>query len=127
MKDYDGTPLKVLWSDRKRYFGLPISFTTYKLVEKPGFWVKLFVGTGILSKHEEETHVYKIDDISVHQTLGQRIFGCGTIRLWCQDASDSYMSLVSVKNPYRLRDLFSEIIETERSKKRFGFLEHSHG
>ena len=39
-----------VWQDRKRtLFGLPLSFTVYRLTEE-----KLFIETGFLNKKEEE-------------------------------------------------------------------------
>ena len=36
-----------LWHDRKRWCGLPLSFTRYSIVKKPGKWVKLIVDKGL--------------------------------------------------------------------------------
>ena len=39
----------VLWADRKRHLGLPLSFTKYSLTE-----TRLFCETGLLNLKEEE-------------------------------------------------------------------------
>lgn len=63
--------LKILWKDRKRpIFGLPLSFTKYKLLED-----KLLIDSGILSIKQEEIRLYRIMDITLKKSIWQRIFG----------------------------------------------------
>lgn len=65
----------VLWTDRKRVLGLPLSFTRYSLTAN-----KLVLNTGFMSLHEEEVRLYRVRDISLTRTLGERLFGVGTLR-----------------------------------------------
>ena len=65
----------IVWKDRKRtLFGLPWSFTKYSLSDD-----RLFISTGFLSTKEDEVRLYRIMDISLKRTLGQRIFGHYTL------------------------------------------------
>ena len=64
----------VLWTDRKRVLGLPLSFTRYSLTAN-----KLVLNTGFMSLHEEEVRLYRVRDISLTRTLGERLFGVGTV------------------------------------------------
>ncbi|MBQ6986590.1 MAG: PH domain-containing protein, partial [Oscillibacter sp.] len=66
--------IRYLWRDRRRHFGLPISFTRYSLSED-----RLFIETGVLRFQEEEILLYKIQDLHLSITLGQRLFGVGTV------------------------------------------------
>ena len=64
-----------IWKDRKRtIFGLPLSFTVYKLTKD-----KLLIESGFLSKKEEEIRLYRIMDLTLNRPIGQRISGVGTI------------------------------------------------
>ena len=47
---------KELWSDCKRvvFFGLPLSFTKYRLTTN-----RLFVNTGFLTQREDEVRLYQ--------------------------------------------------------------------
>ena len=45
MRDF-GMDTKILWKDRKRILGMPISFTRYNIVKKEGSWAKLFITAG---------------------------------------------------------------------------------
>ena len=63
---------------------MPISFTRYHIVEKPGEWTKLFCHAGLLSTSSDETQFYRIDDMRVHQSLFDKMFGVGTIEVLCR-------------------------------------------
>ena len=60
---------KILWQDKKRtLFGLPLSFTTYIITEE-----KLLIQSGFLNKKEEEVRLYRILDLTLRRSLGQRL------------------------------------------------------
>lgn len=113
-----GKETTIVWKDRKRFMGMPLSFTRYRLVEKENGWVKLFVSIGFFSTHEEEVNAYRIIDISLKRSLSDKIFGVGDIVLTCKDATTPSLTLKNVKKPYRVRDIISEVVERERNKKR---------
>ena len=92
----------LLWADRKRWLGMPITFTRYTLDED-----KLLVNTGFLSLHEEEVLLFRIQDISVRQSLGERIFGVGTICVSSTDVTDQHLELAHVKNPRKVKEVLS--------------------
>ena len=72
-----------LWKDKKRtIFGLPLSFTTYAF-DKERFYIK----RGFLTIRMDEVRLYRVMDLSFRQTLGQRIFGVGSI--FCESADKS--------------------------------------
>lgn len=107
----------VLWTDKKRIWGMPISFTKYTLVDYKSEWTKLFVKTGILSTTIEEINLYRVYDIKVHQSLGQKIFGVGTITLYSNDVTSPLVELLNIKNPFKVRNLLAEQIERARDEK----------
>jgi len=114
-KDKD---INVIWKDRKRYFGMPISFTRYAFIEKPNTWKKIFCEAGLLTTSIEEVHIYRIDDIEVYQSLFDKIFGVGNITIYCQDSSCQKLVLQKVKDPYRVRALLNDAVEKARGDKR---------
>ena len=98
-----------LWTDRKRtIFGLPLSFTVYKLTEETGF----------LSKKEEEIRLYRILDITLNRPLGQRLFGVGTIHCCSGDKSSPEFDIQKIKNPVAIKNLLSDLVEKQRDEKR---------
>lgn len=106
--------MNILWTDKKRtLLGLPLSFTTYELEEE-----RLFIRTGFFTRREDEVRLYRILDISWQQTLGQRIFGLGTIHCCSSDATMKEFDIHSVKKPREVKELLSQKVEEQRDKKR---------
>ena len=117
MADHFGDGANILWKDRKRWCGLPWSFTRYYLVEKPGNSLKLFTSIGLLSTYVEEVNLYRITDISVVRTLTNKIWGTGTIVLHCDIDSSDEVRLIRINQPLKVRAMLAELIEQERVKK----------
>ena len=89
------------WKDRKRHLGMPLSFTRYALSED-----RLFLETGFFNIKDEEVVLYRIRDISMKRTLGQRIFGVGTITVVSSDKSCPKVELKNVKKPAKAKPGF---------------------
>lgn len=103
-----------IWQDKKRtLFGLPLSFTKYKLTEE-----KLFIETGFLSKKEEEIRLYRIMDVTLNRPFGQRIFGVGTIHCCSADKSTPEFDICKIKKAVEIRNMLSDMIEKQRDEKR---------
>jgi len=103
-----------VWRERKRtIFGLPISFTVYKLTEE-----KLYVESGFLSKKEEEVRLYRIMDLTLNRPLGQRIFGLGTIHCCTADKSTPEFDIRNIKNSRDVKNMLSDMVEKQREEKR---------
>ena len=102
-----------IWSDRKRtLFGLPLSFTKYRLTED-----RLFIEKGFLSKNEDEVRLYRILDLSLNRSLGQRIFGVGTIHCYSADKSMNEFDILSIKRSKENKEMLSELVEKQRDLK----------
>lgn len=104
---------KVLWQDRKRYLGLPISFTRYFITAK-----SLTIKTGLFSTRTEDILLYRILDSSMHRKMTQKMFGVGTIELHTADRSAPEVNLINVREPRRVRRLLSQLVEDERLRQR---------
>lgn len=104
---------KILWKDRKRYLGLPISFTVYSLDNN-----RLYLKKGFLNSVTDELLLYRILDVKLSRSLGQKIFGVGTIVLSTADQSNPILTIKNVRNSDRTRKLLSNIVERERNEKR---------
>lgn len=101
----------ILWKGRKTFCGLPITFTKYELTEN-----RLFVTTGFLNKEVDELLLYRILDIKYNISIINRIFGVGTITLYCADVCEGILKLVRIKKSRALRDMLSNYVEEERRK-----------
>ena len=106
--------VEIIWKDRKRPFlGLPWSFTKYELTEQ-----KLIINKGFLNVSEEEVRLYRFVDVTMTQTLGQRIFGVGNLHCETNDRSSGNFVIELVKNPRQVKEILSDAVEAERDRKR---------
>ena len=105
---------EIIWKDRKRPFlGLPLSFTRYELTEQ-----KLLINSGFLNVKEDEIRLYRFVDVTLEQSLFQRLFGVGNLRCDTNDRSSGNFVIELVKNPRKVKEMLSEAIENERDRKR---------
>jgi len=104
---------EILWKDRKRYLGLPISFTQY-ILDNNRFYVK----RGFFNSIMDELLLYRVLDVKLTRSLGQKIFRVGSIMLNTADQSNPSLLIKNVKNSERVRKLLSNIVERERNEKR---------
>ena len=105
--------LEYLWSDRRRRLGLPLSFTRYFLSED-----RLFLETGLLSTHCEEILLYRVRDLSMKISLGQRIFGVGTVTVQSSDKSCPVLELRNIKHPRETKEIIHQAVEQMKLQRR---------
>lgn len=106
--------INYIWKDRKRtLFGLPWSFTKYMLSED-----RLFISSGLFTSKEDEVRLYRILDLELKRTLGQKLFGVGSISVHSSDKSLKDFVIKNIKNPRQVKELISQAVESERDKKR---------
>lgn len=105
-------PIAYLWKDRKRYLGLPISFTRYRLSED-----RVFCEKGFLNIHEEEVLLYRVRDLELRMSLGQRIFGMGTVCVHSSDKTQPHLELQNVKHPRRVKELLYRTVEAAKDRR----------
>ena len=103
------------YKERKRslFFGLPLSFTTYTLTEK-----KINIKKGFLKTVEDDTLMYKVQDVTLVRGLIERIFGLGTIICYSSDVTDSKLMLTHIRNSSEVKEFILQTAEMERRKVR---------
>ena len=95
-----------IWKDRKRFWGMPLSFTRYALSED-----RLFFSVGFFSVRDEEVLLYRVRDLSVKRNLWQLICGVGTIKVTSADKSTPELVLKNVKHPTDVKEQLHETVE----------------
>ena len=105
--------IEYLWQDRKRYFGLPLSFTRYALSED-----RLFLSVGFLSIKDDEILLYRVRDIDTSRTLWQRLFGVGTVKVMSSDKSMPILELKNIKDPVMVKEILHKQVEDMKIKRR---------
>jgi hypothetical protein len=99
------------WKDRKRILGMPLSFTKYRLDSN-----RLFISKGLFTTVEDELVIYRVLDVRLQRTFGDKIFGVGTVILYTADETHKELKLEKIRNSKKVRDMISEIAEGERAK-----------
>ena len=108
--------IEYLWKDKKRYFGMPISFTRYRLSED-----RLFLSVGFLNIKDEEILLYRVRDIATKRNLWQRIFGVGTVTVVSSDKTMPTLVLQNVKDPVMVKELIHKQVEEMKIQRRVRF------
>ena len=108
--------ITTLWKDRKRYFGLPLSFTRYSLSDD-----RLFISEGFLTLRDDEVLLYRVRDIDTRRSLGQRLFGVGTVTVISSDKTMPNRVLKNVKDPVMVKELIHKQVEEAKIKRRVRF------
>ena len=105
--------IEYIWKDRKRYFGMPISFTRYAMSED-----RLFLSVGLFTIRDEEVLLYRVRDINTSRTLWQRIFGVGTVSIMSSDKSMPTLVLKNVKDPLAVKEMLHTQVEEMKRQRR---------
>ena len=105
--------IEYIWKDKKRYFGMPISFTRYALSED-----RLFLSEGFLNIKDDEILLYRVRDIDTSRNLWQRLFGVGTVVVVSSDKSMPNLVLKNIKDPVMVKELIHEQVEEMKIRRR---------
>ena len=106
------------WKDRKRIFGLPITFTRYRLSED-----RIFCEKGFFNIRKDEVLLYRVRDLQLNMKLTQRIFGVGTVCVVSSDKSVPHLDLLNVKNPREVKELIHRSVEEAKDRRRMRTME----
>ena len=105
--------MEFIWKDRKRFMGMPLSFTRYRLSED-----RLFLSVGFFSIKDEEVLLYRIRDINTSRNLWQRLFGVGTVTVISADKSMPTLVMKNIKKPLDFKELLHRQVEEMKLKRR---------
>ena len=107
-----------LWSDRKRWLGMPLTFTKYKLSED-----RIFLEKGLLNTKSDEILLYRVRDLSMNITLGQRILGVGTVCVVSSDKTIPHLDLKNIKYPRQVKELIHQTVEAAKERRNMKSME----
>lgn len=106
------TQIDYLWRDRKRFLGMPLSFTRYMLSED-----RLFLSKGFLNVKDEELLLYRIRDISTSRSLLQRMLGVGTVTVLSSDKTNPTLVLKNIKDPIAVKEILHNRVEEMKLRR----------
>ncbi len=107
------TTIEYVWKDRKRFLGMPLSFTRYAMSED-----RLFTSVGFFSIKDDEVLLYRVRDIATKRNLWQRMFGVGTVTVISSDKTMPTLVLKNIKDPIGVKELLHEQVEEMKLKRR---------
>lgn len=110
--------IEYTWKDRKRILGMPITFTRYRLSTD-----RLFCEKGFLNLKQEEVLLYRVRDLELKMTLGQRLFGVGSVCVHSSDKTTEHLDLINVKHPREVKELIHESVEAAKDQRRMRTME----
>jgi uncharacterized membrane protein YdbT with pleckstrin-like domain len=116
-EDLDGEPggERVLWTGRPR---LPLSWLDALMIRYKLTNERLMITHGFISKRVEEIELYRVNDVALKQSVMERIFGLGDVRLETTDSTTPESQIHDVANPERVKDLVRQAARNERQRRR---------
>ena len=91
----------------------PFSFTRYSVTKE-----HLNQEIGFFSTRYEETLLYRIVDIKLIRSFGQKIFGTGTVQIYNRVDTEKMIELKNIKKPKQVKQLISQLVEQVRNEKK---------
>lgn len=103
------------FQERKRwvFLGLPFTFTKYIVKED-----MITIDTGFWKKVENDCYMYKVQDVQLSASLGERMARLGTITCFTGDTTHPQLVLSHIKNSKAVKDFILEMSEEARLKRR---------
>lgn len=101
--------------ERKRlmFLGLPFTFTIFTVKED-----MITVQEGFLNRKENDCYMYKVQDVELLRSFGERLFGLGTVKCYTGDTTSPLLLIEHVKNAKAIKDYILEVSEKARMKRR---------
>lgn len=100
-----------LWKDRKHVLWFPFSFLKYEVRND-----RLYTQKGFFKTTFDEVLLYRITDIQLTRTFGQKLCGTGTITLCTKIDHETHIELKNIKKPKKVKELLSNAIEDCRQR-----------
>ena len=106
------TKIAYLRKDRKRFLGMPLSFTRYMLSDD-----RLFLSKGFLNVKDDEILLYRVRDIATSRSLLQRIFGVGTVTVLSSDKTSPTLVMKNIKDPIAVKEMLHKRVEEMKLRR----------
>jgi len=88
--------------------------TRYRLTTQ-----RLFIERGIFARTTDQTELIRVDDVRVHQSFLDRVFGLGTVALLTTDATDREVTVEGISECNRVAESIRSRMRQLRSRSLF--------
>lgn len=101
--------------EKKRlvFLGLPWTFTRYTIKDDD-----ITINSGFLKTYENDCYMYKVQDVELRQTLGERFFKLGTVVCFTGDTTHPQLELVHIRNAKEIKNYIIKASEEARMRRR---------
>jgi len=84
---------------------------------------RIIMSWGLVGKKQEDIELVRIEDISVRQSLTEKLEGIGNILIFSSDKTTPALELKSVPNPLQLKELLRKAIRDEKARLNYNYTE----
>lgn len=113
--DHEEDGVKRMYTERKCwvFFGLPFTFTKYTVTDEV-----ITINEGFLNTKENDCYLYKVQDVELHTSLGERLFKLGTIACYTGDNTHPQLYLTHIHHAKEIKDYILKASEEARRRRR---------
>lgn len=112
---WEGKPAGI--SDRLKGI-IRLNTTTYTITSQ-----RIKVKTGLIGKNIEEVELLRVRDLSVQQTVPDRMLGIGTLTVFSEDTSSPQLNFRKIRDAQTVKDVLRTAIRDEKAHNKISYRE----
>lgn len=84
---------------------------------------RVIMSWGLVGKKQEDIELVRIEDISVRQSLTEKLEGIGNILIFSSDKTTPALELKSIPNPLEIKEMLRKAIRDEKARLNYHYTE----
>lgn len=112
---WEGKPAGI--SDRLKGI-VRLNTTTYTITSQ-----RIMVKTGLIGKNVEEIELLRVNDLSVAQSIPDRMLGIGTLTVFSDDASSPQLLFRKIHDAQKIKDVLRKAVRDEKVANNISYRE----
>lgn len=93
--------------------------TTYKITTQ-----RLIIESGLIGKNVEEVELLRVKDLSVKQSIADKLLKIGTITVFSDDISNSKVLLEDIHEVQKVKDIIRKAVREEKAAHNISYREN---